>query len=181
MKLTELNESVTELERLDELDLSAFKAIAKKVGKDIQKVYYNSIKGEQTPDAQRAFDKLQKVLSKSSLDKEWADEIFKDFDHTKVDLTREEVEFYITQVQEADAYIKTQQAIKAAAEAKAASEKAEKEKKERLLVGAEREFDRLTKLQSKVKKHNSKIAKNRQKKIDTLEKEIEGLRASLED
>ena len=74
--------------------MSIFKDIAKKVSNDIQKVYYNSIKGEQTPNAQKAFDKLKRVLATSSLDKEWADEIFKDFDHTKVDLTREEVEFY---------------------------------------------------------------------------------------
>ena len=95
MKLTELNETVTELERLDELDLSIFKDIAKKVSNDIQKVYYNSIKGEQTPNAQKALDKLKRVLATSSLDKEWADEIFKDFDHTKVDLSREEVEFIL--------------------------------------------------------------------------------------
>lgn len=43
MKLKELFETVTELERLDELDLSIFKDFAKKVSNDIQKVYYNSI------------------------------------------------------------------------------------------------------------------------------------------
>lgn len=173
MKLTELNETVTELERLDELDLSIFKDIAKKVSNDIQKVYYNSIKGEQTPNAQKAFDKLKRVLATSSLDKEWADEIFKDFDHTKVDLSREEVEFYITQVQEADSYIKAEAA-------KNAAKKAKKAAQERLLVGAEIEFKRLEELQSKVKKHDSKIAENRQKKIDKLGKEIEDLRKSLE-
>ena len=40
------NEIVTQLERLDALDLSIFKDIVKKVSNDIQKVYYNSIKGE---------------------------------------------------------------------------------------------------------------------------------------
>ena len=173
MKLTELNESVTELERLDELDLGVFKDIAKKVSKDIQKVYYNSVKGEQIPDAKRAFSKLEKALRNSALDKEWADEIFKDFDHTKIDLTREEVEFYITQVKEADAYIKAEAA-------KEAAKKAEKRKKESLLVRAEKEFDRLTKLQAKVKKIDSKVAKGRQSKIDTLEKDITDLRSELE-
>lgn len=114
--------------------MSIFKDFAKKVSNDIQKVYYNSIKGEQTPNAQKAFDKLKRVLATSSLDKEWADEIFKDFDHTKVDLTREEVEFYITQVQEADSYIKAEAA-------KNAAKKAKKAAQERLLVGAEIEFN----------------------------------------
>lgn len=172
MKLSELNESVTELERLDELNLAPFKAMAKKLGKDIQKVYYNSIKGEQTPDAKKAMDKLQRVLTKSSLDKEWADEIFKDFKHDAVDLTREEVEFYILQVQEADAYIKAKRAAEEAA-------KLEKKKKEAALRIAGKEFVRLEKLQARVKKHDSKVAKNRQKKIDTLKKEIEKLTDEL--
>ena len=176
MKLQNLNETLVELEhqqRLDELDLGVFKDIAKKVSKDISKVYYNSVKGEQTPDAKRAMDKLNNVLSKSSLDKEWADEIFKDFKHDAVDLTREEVEFYIVQVQEADAYLKAEKA-------KEEAKKADLKKKAQLLSVAEKEFGRLTKLQAKVKKTDSTTAKNRQKKIDTLEKDIESLRTELE-
>lgn len=172
MKLHELNESVVELERLDELDLSTFTDFADKISDKITKIYYNNFKGEQTPEVKRAFRGLEKTLARSALDKEWADEIFKNFDHTKTDLTVEEVDFYITQVEEADAYIRAQQAAEAA-------KKAKKARAEKLLAKSEEEFKRLVKLQAKAKTMG-KVASERQKKIDDLEKVISTLKKELE-
>lgn len=171
MKLKDLNESIENLERLDEFNLSILSDIADKVSQKISAIYYNDIKGRQTPAAQSAFRKLEKKLANSILDKDWADEIFKDFDHTKVDLTVDEINYYIAQVDEADAYLRAKRAAEIAKQSK-------RNKAEKLLQQAISEFERLESLQLKTKTFG-KLAKSRQIKIDKLSNDIEKLKASL--